>query len=38
VNAGSLRLSHPLDFDLSPGTAVGGNPRASAHFWAIWVD
>ena len=26
VNAGGLRLSQPLDFDQSPGTAVGGNP------------
>jgi hypothetical protein len=26
VNMGSFRLSQPLDFDLSPGTDVGGNP------------
>ena len=26
LNAGTLRLSHPLDFDLNPGTDVGGNP------------
>jgi hypothetical protein len=26
ANTGSLRLSQPLDFDLSPGTSVGGNP------------
>src|SRR5262249_24694615 len=25
-NTGGLRLSIPLDFDLSPGTAVGGSP------------
>ena len=26
ANTGGLRISHPLDFDLSPGTDVGGNP------------
>src|SRR5262249_17872181 len=26
LNTGGLRLSHALDFDLSPGTSVGGNP------------
>ena len=26
LNTGSLRLSHPLDFDQSPGTSVGGDP------------
>ena len=26
LNTGSLRLSHALDFDRSPGTAVGGDP------------
>jgi YD repeat-containing protein len=26
LNTGSLRLLHPLDFDLSPGTAVGRDP------------
>src|SRR5262249_44745052 len=25
-DTGGLRLAHPLDFDLSPGTAVGGDP------------
>jgi YD repeat-containing protein len=25
-NTGALRLAHPLDFDKSPGTSVGGNP------------
>jgi hypothetical protein len=26
INQGALRLSHTLDFDQSPGTAVGGDP------------
>jgi hypothetical protein len=26
LNTGGLRLSHPLDFDQSPGTAAGGDP------------
>ena len=26
INLGAARLSQPLDFDLSPGTDVGGNP------------
>src|SRR5207253_1663493 len=26
LNTGGLRLSHALDFDLSPGTDVGGSP------------
>lgn len=26
LNTGGLRLAHPLDFDLSPGTGVGGSP------------
>jgi RHS repeat-associated protein len=26
LNSGDLRLSHPLDFDQSPGTSVGGDP------------
>jgi RHS repeat-associated protein len=26
LNSGDLRLTHPLDFDQSPGTSVGGDP------------
>src|SRR5207302_49166 len=26
VNTATFRVTHPLDFDLSPGTSVGGNP------------
>lgn len=27
INTGELLLTHELDFDLSPGTSVGGNPQ-----------
>jgi RHS repeat-associated protein len=26
LSQGAVRIAHPLDFDLSPGTSVGGNP------------
>src|SRR5262249_28672369 len=37
ANLGAVRISQPLDFDLSPGTAMGGNPSLVCNSATIAV-